>query len=95
MSWGGYGLNDGAYYVGASKTFSDGDKREYGQRGTVVGPATVESHKGKGVKVQFPGNKGAVDCYFVSAAGSFAESVFRRQARVGDHVHVRGQSYVV
>ena len=61
---GGYGVGGGAYWVAENFTVSDGDKLEYGQRGTVVGPATAESVKGKGVSVQFPGNKGVVSCYF-------------------------------
>ena len=35
----------------------------HGEQGEVVGPATSESHKGKGVEVRFPGYGGAVDCY--------------------------------
>ena len=35
----------------------------HGEQGEVVGPATSESHKGKGVEVRFPGNKGTVSCY--------------------------------
>ena len=65
---GGYEVRDEVYYQGASKTLDNGphaghDKLVHGQRGEVVGPATLESHKGKGVKVLFPGNKGDVDCY--------------------------------
>ena len=48
--------------MGANETFDDGDKVVHGQQGEVGGPATAESHKGKGVKVRFPGNKGWVEC---------------------------------
>ena len=47
-----------------NQTFPGVGKVEYGQRGTVVGPATNERVKGKGVDVQFPGNKGTVSCFF-------------------------------
>ena len=64
---GGYEVRDEVYYQGASKTLDNGphaghDKLVHGQRGEVVGPAIYESHKGKGVKVLFPGNKGGIDC---------------------------------
>ena len=60
---GGFVLGD-VYYTGESKTFESGDRVEHGKQGEVVlGPATGESHKGNGVRVLFPGNKGATDCY--------------------------------
>ena len=40
-----------------------GYKLMHGQQGEMVGPATIEGHVGKGVKVLFPGNKGYVNCY--------------------------------
>ena len=45
------------FWTGESQTVSTGDKLVHGQQGEVVGPATSESHKGKGVMVLFPGNK--------------------------------------
>ena len=66
MSWGGperYEKGHRTYFVGENETFPSGDKLEYGQLGTVVGPATGE-WKGEGVSVQFPGNKGPVNCLF-------------------------------
>ena len=60
---GGYNLGDKVFYSGASQTFPSGNKVVHGQQGEVVGPATAESHKGKGVKVRFPGNKGNISCY--------------------------------
>ena len=67
---GGWKVKDPVYFKGASKTWDDGDKVEYGQQGEVVGPATAKSHsgrglralRGKGVAVLFPGNKGNVQC---------------------------------
>ena len=50
------------FYTGLSLTVSTGDKVVHGQQGEVTGPATAESHKGKGVNVLFPGNKGTLDC---------------------------------
>ena len=63
---GGYVVGEQVYYTGASHAFGlehGGDQLEHGKQGEVVGPATVESHRGKGVAVLFPGNKGASDCY--------------------------------
>ena len=59
---GGYTAGDKVFYTGASETLSNGDKVVHGQQGDVMGPATAESHKGDGVKVRFPDNRGNVDC---------------------------------
>ena len=65
---GGYVVSDMVYYTGASKTFDNGDRLEHGKRGEVVGPATSETHRGgKGVKLLFTGNKGAINCYLTQA----------------------------
>ena len=60
---GGYTVGEQVYYTGESHIFENGDWLEHGKHGEVVGPATFESHQGKGVKVRFPGNKGAISCY--------------------------------
>ena len=60
---GGYTVGEQIYYTGEGKTFGDGDRVEHGKQGEVVGPAIAESHKGKGVAVRFPGNKGAIICH--------------------------------
>ena len=64
---GGYEVRDEVYYQGASKTLDNGphaghDKLVHGQHGEVVGPAILESHKGKGVTVLFHGNKLCNEC---------------------------------
>ena len=59
---GNYTVGEKVLYTAASQTLSNGDKLVHGQQGEVTGPATLESHKGKGVKVLFPGNKGNVEC---------------------------------
>ena len=46
-----------------SETFENGDRVEDGKQGEVVGPATSETVKGKGVAVLYPGNTEAIDCY--------------------------------
>ena len=51
------------FYTGANFTASNSDNIVHGQQGEVTGPATLESHKGKGVKVRFPGNKDNISCY--------------------------------
>ena len=61
---GSYVLGEQVYYTGASETFEDhGDRLEHGKQGEVVGPGTGESHRGKGVRVRFPGNEGATNCW--------------------------------
>ena len=60
---GGYTVREQVYFTGAGETIKNGDQLEHGKQGEVVGPATFESHKGKGVDVRFPGNKGAISCY--------------------------------
>ena len=51
------------YYNGSSSSFDNGDVLIFGERGTVVGPATLASHKGKGLAVLFEGNKGTVQVF--------------------------------
>ena len=63
---GGYAVGDKVFFTGASATFPSGDKLVHGQQGEVTGPATSETHKGKGVKVLFAGNKSSVNCYLTS-----------------------------
>ena len=55
-------VGEKVFLVVASQTLSNGDKVVHGQQAEVGGPATVETHKGKGVCVRFPGNKFGVDC---------------------------------
>ena len=47
----------------AANTFKSGNRLEHGKQGEVVGPGTGESHRGKGVRVRFPGNEGATNCW--------------------------------
>ena len=49
---------------GRARRSRSGDRVVYGDKGEVVGPATLEPHKGKGLAVQFPGNKDAICCLF-------------------------------
>ena len=63
---GGYTVGEQVYLTGAGKTFEDGGRVVHGEQGEVVGPATSESHKGKGVAVRFPGNKDAIQCFLTS-----------------------------
>ena len=61
---GGYKVGDKVFYTGAGYTFANGDKVVHGQQGE--GVATLETHKGKGVAVRFPGNKDSIECYTTS-----------------------------
>ena len=63
---GGYKVGDKVFCTAVSQTFPSGDKVIYGQQGEVTGPATVETHKGKGVQVRFPGNKGLFEFYLTT-----------------------------
>ena len=60
---GGYTVGEKVFFTGASQTWDDGDKVVHGQQGEVTGPATIETHKGKGVAVRFPGNNGSLECH--------------------------------
>ena len=72
-----YTVGEQVYYTGTSETFERGDRLERGKQGEVVGPATLESLRGKGVVVFFPGNKGVVECYLTT--------VRRRRRRAATH----------
>jgi len=64
---GGYRVGDEVFYTGAwGKTCASGNRLVYGGKGEVVGPATGETHKDKGVGVMFPGNTGQVNCLLTS-----------------------------
>ena len=55
---GDFDLGEWLYYVGNNETFEDGDSVTHGKRGEVVGPATLATYVGKGLKIRFfPGNK--------------------------------------
>ena len=60
---GGYTVSEKVFYTGLNHTFPNGDKLVHGQQGEVVGPATLETHKGKGVNVRFPGNTASIGCF--------------------------------
>ena len=60
---GGYKVGEKVFYTELSQTLPSGDKVVHGQQGEVMGPATLETHKGKGVCVRFPGNKFGVNCF--------------------------------
>ena len=69
---GGYTVGEQVYYTGTSQTVENGDRLEHGKQGEVVGAATSESHKGKGVAVRFPGNMGKINCYLDQVAAAAA-----------------------
>ena len=59
---GGYAPSERLYYTAKTKTFSDGDSLVHGKQGEVVGPATSDAVKGKGVIMMFEGNKEPIEC---------------------------------
>ena len=60
---GGYTVGEKVFFTGTSQTVSTGGKLVHGQQGEVTGPATSETHKSKGVRVLFPGNKQCILCF--------------------------------
>ena len=60
---GDYVVGEQVYFTGTGETLASGNRLEHGKQGEVMGPATDESFRGKGVKVRFPGNKDAISCY--------------------------------
>ena len=63
---GGYTFGEKVFFTGASESLSSSNKVVHGQQGAVAGPATSDTHKGKGVAVRFPGNTINVECYLTS-----------------------------
>ena len=71
---GGLTKGGGMYFCAGGVTFPDGDKVDYGQLGTVMGPPTLagtkgqglENYTGKAVDMKFPGNKGTIACPLTS-----------------------------
>ena len=59
---GGCTVGDKVFYTDSSDTFDYGNKVVHGQQGEVTGPATLESLKGKGLEMLFPGNKDSINC---------------------------------
>ena len=81
---GGFALDDTVYSSGSSYFF------ENGERGTVVGPATLASHKGKGLTVLFDGNKGTVQVFLNQLSREPPQ--LPGGYNVGDHVYFSGTS---
>ena len=83
---GDYTVGDKVFYKGANYRFPSGDnKLMYGQQGEVVGPATAESYKGKGVSVRFPGNEVDVQCLLTTVRHLRAASAATTPARASTH----------
>ena len=72
-------MGEKVFFTELSQTFPSGNKLVHGQQGEVTGPAVSESHRGKGVAVLFPGNKGDVNCPL--------DSVRRLRAAPAAHPH--------
>ena len=60
---GGFHVGDKPFFVGASQPMPEGKLLQHGSQGEVKGPATLPSHKGKGVALLFPGHDEPVDCH--------------------------------
>ena len=68
---GGYKLGEKVFFTGTSFTYEN-YKWVHGQQGEVVGPATSEGYKGKGVAVLFPGNIVSLSCFLRHVRAAFA-----------------------
>ena len=68
--WGGHALGDPLFFTGGSESFPSGDRVVHGKQGEVMGPATSETRKGKGLQMKFEGNKGFVDCLLTDLSRS-------------------------
>ena len=78
---GGYTVGEKVFFTGQSQTLSSGDKLVHGQQGEVVGPVTLETHKSKGVRVLFPGNKQSIFCFLTEVRRLRAASAATRPLR--------------
>ena len=67
-------MGEKVFFTGASQTLQPGYELVHGQQGEVKGPGTGESHKGKGVHVLFPGNKGVVNLFLTQVRRPCAAS---------------------
>ena len=59
---GGHTIGQQLFFSAANQMLETGDQLTHGQQGTVVGEATHAGFTGKGLKIQFPGNKSGIDC---------------------------------
>ena len=86
---GGHKVGEKVFFTGPNYANSKGDKLVHGQQGEVTGPATHESHKGKGVRVRFPGNKGNVECLLtrVRRLGAASAAATSPAPRTRDFAH--------
>ena len=88
---GGHQVGDTLYFTSSSQTFEDGDKVEYGGRGTVIGPATYDPHYGKGCAIQFEGNRRHVEC-FLSQLSATPPPAMPGGFMVGQSLYFTGRS---
>ena len=65
-----FNMTEHVFYTGDNYTSPNGEKMVHGQQGEVMGPATAESLKGKGLAIRFPGNKGYVECFLTDLSRS-------------------------
>ena len=73
------------FFTGRSHTFPSGNKLVHGQQGEVVGPG-IGQWEGKGVKVLFPGNKDAINCYLDTVRRLHAASASPRPPPTPPHL---------
>ena len=88
---GGYSVGDEVFWTGESKTFLRGSRLLYGGKVEVVGPATSEAAKGKGVKVRFTEHS-SIDCFLTNLSRAAPPTTLLGGYRVGDEVFYTGAS---
>lgn len=89
---GGCHVGNELYYVGPSGNLENGDRMVYGQRGTVLGPATLDSYRGKGLAMVFPGNKGRIECYLNQLSLEDPNPPLPGGCRTGEELYYLGAS---
>jgi hypothetical protein len=89
----GFNEGDELYYIGANETFEagDGDRLEYGTRGTVSGPPEHPSVP-CGVSMRFPGNKSTSSHFMCFLSRNPPSLDFIRGFKIGEHVYWTGAS---
>jgi len=82
-------MDDTTFFMGANKTWSDGDKLVYGKKGKVKGPGTG-AYKDKGVSVKFPGNTDTINCYLTQLSRTPPPKEWPGDYKLNDMVYFMG-----
>jgi len=88
---GGFDAGERLFFVGATVVLPSGKKVPHGEKGEVIGPATIDTHVGRGVRLRFSDHR------FVSV---YTHSLSREPPpalpgghSVGEHLYYTGESF--